>query len=273
MLKDYDKYAANADGVKIKSNFHTHNYLCGHAGGTVYDYVREAVKNGMRVIGISDHCVPPLDNCEPYITPATLGDEYLPQFDKARAAFGDKIEILSAVEIEYFAGNDGYYETLLDSLDYLVLGQHEYVHNGVRKSPYWGDIDERDVVRYCDILADGVRSGFFSVLAHPDLILYHRPRITAAVTDGLERVVTAAKSCGVAVELNANGIRSHGFRYPTDTLVELCKKHDAPVAVSSDAHSPDILCDEYMRGLYAYALAKGLNVVETINLPKKRTRR
>lgn len=269
MLKDYDKYSANADKVKIKSNFHTHNYLCGHAGGTVGDYVAAAVKNGMRVIGISDHCVPPLDNGEPYITLDTLGDRYLPQFDEAQAMYGDKIKILSAVEIEYFAGHDAYYRKLLGSLDYLVLGQHEFLHGRERKSPYWGDISEDDVVTYCDGLVDGVRSGFFSVLAHPDLILYNRPPVTARIRDALERVVVAAKSSGVAVELNANGIRSHAFRYPTDVLVELCKKHDAPVTVSSDAHSPDILCDRYMRGLYAYALAKGLNVTETINLPRR----
>lgn len=268
MLKDYDKYSADADKVQIKSNFHTHNYLCGHAGGTVCDYVKAAVEHGMSVIGISDHCVPPLNNYEPYITPATLGDKYLPQFDKAQAAYGDKIKILSAVEIEYFAGYDGYYKTLLDRLDYLVLGQHEFFCDGELKSPYWGDIREDDVVTYCDGLIDGVRSGFFSVLAHPDLILYHRPPITARIKDAFERVVVAAKSSGVAVELNANGIRSHSFRYPTDLLVELCKKHATPVTVSSDAHSPDILCDEYMRGLYAYALAKGLCVTETIESKK-----
>lgn len=35
-----------AEKVRITYNYHTHNYLCGHAAGTVCDYVKEAIKNG-----------------------------------------------------------------------------------------------------------------------------------------------------------------------------------------------------------------------------------
>ena len=48
-----------AEKIRILYNYHTHNYLCGHAAGTVCDYVREAVKNGMKSIGISDHFAHP----------------------------------------------------------------------------------------------------------------------------------------------------------------------------------------------------------------------
>ena len=56
MLKDYGVSADKLKDVKIVSNFHAHNYLCGHAVGTVCDYVKEAVENGFETIGISDHC-------------------------------------------------------------------------------------------------------------------------------------------------------------------------------------------------------------------------
>ena len=270
MLKDYAELSANGDKVKVVSNFHTHNYLCGHAGGSVCDYVKEAVENGMSVLGISDHFVSPLGTYEPYIRHATLDDEYLSQFVPAEKQYGDKIKILKAVEIEYFSGFDGYYKKLLAKLDYLVMGQHEFIMDGRQMNSFCDGDDERSILAYCDNVLGGLDSGYFSVLAHPDLILYNRPEITPRVVAAFDRIVKTAKACGVAVELNANGIRYHGFRYPTDMLVELCKKYDAPVTVSSDAHDPKSLCDEYMRGLLAYTHAKGLNVVDMINLPAKK---
>ena len=33
----------------MKTNFHTHNYRCGHATGNVDDYVEEALKNNYSV--------------------------------------------------------------------------------------------------------------------------------------------------------------------------------------------------------------------------------
>lgn len=56
MLKDFDKITEeDIKDVTLDYNLHTHNYLCGHADGTVEDYVREAVKNGVKILGISDH--------------------------------------------------------------------------------------------------------------------------------------------------------------------------------------------------------------------------
>ena len=39
----------------IKFDLHTHNQLCGHAIGTIEDYVKQAIKYGLHYIGISDH--------------------------------------------------------------------------------------------------------------------------------------------------------------------------------------------------------------------------
>ena len=39
----------------MKTNFHTHHYLCKHAGGNTEDYVLEALKHGFEELGMSDH--------------------------------------------------------------------------------------------------------------------------------------------------------------------------------------------------------------------------
>lgn len=250
------------------SNFHTHNYMCGHARGTVCDYVEQAVACGYEVIGISDHCVPPIGSGEPYITLATLETGYLPQFEEAERKYGDAIEIKKGVEIEFFDGHNDYYESLLDKLDYLVMGQHEFMLDGARRSSFWEGTDDKTVCAYFDNVTRGVLSGYFALVAHPDLIFYRSPPITPAVKAAFATLVRECACNDVALELNANGVRNHGSRYPTPLLTELCKKYDAPVAVSSDCHLPSELCDKYVIGLYDHAVNARLNVVD--RLPKMR---
>ncbi len=268
MLKGYDsdcRYAQKSkNAIAIKGNYHTHNYLCGHAGGTVSDYAEEAVRCGLKELGVSDHCKPPIGSGEPYLTPTTLGDKYLPQFDVARKKFDGKLEIFSGVEIEFCDGYDDYYKKLLSRLDYLVLGQHEYMKDGRIHNTFCDGRDDDNIVAYFDNVIAGLKSGYFALLAHPDLIFYNHPKITPRVADGLESVVVTAKQCHVPLELNANGIRNHGFRYPTDLLVELCKTHNAPVMISADSHTPVDLCDHYVQDLYAYAADNGLNIKYTL---------
>ncbi len=266
MLKDFYETTEDYEKIEVKSNFHTHNYLCGHAEGTVCDYVRVAVSNGLERIGISDHCAPPIGTYMPYITPETMKKLYLPQFDEAADKYGDKIEIYRGAEIEYFAGHDGYYDELLGALDYLVLGQHEYFYGGARMDSFCDGVDEGNKLAYFDSVIAGLESGKFAVLAHPDLIFYVDRAITDRIIDAFDSVIRTAVKRGVAVELNANGIRSHAFRYPGDLLVKLCKKHNAKVVVSSDCHSYKYLCDEYMLRLVDYAKKQGLDTVDDIRV-------
>ena len=39
----------------LKTNYHTHCYLCGHAEGLPSDYIKKAIELGFSEIGISDH--------------------------------------------------------------------------------------------------------------------------------------------------------------------------------------------------------------------------
>lgn len=269
MLNDFDKITlTDAKDIKPKSNFHTHNYLCGHAEGNVSDYVAEAVKNGLEIIGISDHCAPSVGTKEPYLHEGTIKSKYLPQFEEAEKLYGDKIKILSGVEVDYFPNNDAYYKNLLGYLDYLLLGQHEYLLNGVRKCSFFDGVDEENIIAYFEQVKQGLRTELFSVLAHPDLIFYNVPQPTEKMINAFDSVVAEAKHSDIPLELNANGIRSHEFRYPTDLLVTLCKRHNAKVIISSDCHHPSELCDENVLKLYAYGRKYNLNIIKNIVLRK-----
>lgn len=267
MLNDFYKItSADIKDVKPRSNFHAHNYLCGHASGNVSDYAEEAVKNGLEIIGISDHCMPPVNTGDNYITPSEIRTQYLPQFEEAEARFGDKIKIFAGAEIEYFSGNDLYYEKLLKDLNYLVLGQHMYFCGERLRCSFYDGVDDANISAYCKQAVKGLRTGYFSLFAHPDVIFCGAKRIGENTINAFENLVTEAVRADVPLELNANGVRHNGFHYPSDLLVELCKKHNAKVIISSDCHRPSELCDEYVLKLYAYAKKHDLNVVDGIEL-------
>lgn len=262
MLKDFDK--VNTNGIQVTGNFHTHNYLCGHAVGNVCDYVKVAVEHNYKTIGISDHFASHNDRNSPYIDFDTIDAEYLPQFDEAEMLYGDKIAIYKGAEVAYYEGNYRYYSMLRDKLDYLVMGQHGYVLNGMRKNSFFDGNDERNVIAYCNHSVTALKTGLFDIFAHPDLIFYNNPVVTRRMEEAFDFMIKTAVEQRVVLELNANGIRNARFSYPTDLLVDCCKKYNARVIVSSDCHNPRELYDEYVLKLYAYAKQRELNVIDTI---------
>ncbi len=60
----------------IKVDYHTHNSRCGHAQGTIEEYVKTAVSRGLTDIGVSDHSpVYWLDGNDPMPVQAMAKDE------------------------------------------------------------------------------------------------------------------------------------------------------------------------------------------------------
>ena len=155
----------------MMSNFHTHNHLCKHAGGTASDYVKEAIKHGYKEIGISDHG--PLPNQPfPRMSMQEFNEIYLVEIAEARLKYGNQIKIYSGLEIEYLDDIDNYYRQLLKKLDYLILGCH-YYSSGLdikEKSSY--EINNRKkLAEYTKLIKKALSTKMFRVLAHPDLFM------------------------------------------------------------------------------------------------------
>ena len=47
--------------IPMTRNYHTHTFRCHHASGTEREYIEEALKNGLALLGFSDH--------SPYVFP------------------------------------------------------------------------------------------------------------------------------------------------------------------------------------------------------------
>ena len=108
----------------MKTNFHTHNYRCGHAVGNVEDYVKVAIREGYTELGISDHAPLPLYYSDRMGMEQLEG--YLKEIEEAQKKYEGKIKIYKSLEIEYFPEFVGYYKELREKLDYMVLGLHGF---------------------------------------------------------------------------------------------------------------------------------------------------
>ncbi len=100
---------------------HIHTERCGHAIGTVDDYVRAAVKRGLVGMAITEHLPMPegMDPQSQVSMPACDLEDYLVEVDLARNRYPE-IEIVTGVEADYLPGRmDEVRATLEEAIEAL----------------------------------------------------------------------------------------------------------------------------------------------------------
>jgi len=249
-------------------------YLCRHAIGTVEDYVKSAIANGLTVLGMSDHG--PFEELKDRSIRMRPNEFpiYLSECDEAIRKYSDRIKIYKGLEIEYFQGHEAHYAKLLSQLDYLALGQH-YIPstiglNGL-KSVYTLSKPE-DLLIYASTLEQAIASGHFKFVCHPDLMLFGYGAFDEYAKQCSIRIIEAAVKYDVPLEINANGIRRGMFRspegiryiYPRQEFWELVKAYQGKVIISSDAHDPSQIFDKAIPEAYEFAARLGIEVAEAI---------
>ena len=164
----------------MKTNYHTHTTRCHHATGSDEDYVKSAIKGGLHTLGFSDHT--PWHYRTDYVAhmrmlPADLPD-YVESLRDLRGKYKDQIDIKIGLECEYFPNYLPWLKEQVAEygLDYLIFGNHFY-HTD-ETFPYFGShTDSRDMLDlYEESAIEGMETGLFCCLAHPDLFMRSYPR-------------------------------------------------------------------------------------------------
>jgi histidinol-phosphatase (PHP family) len=239
------------DDADFLHNFHTHTFRCKHATGDAADYCAEAVARGMRTLGFSDHTALPDDRWQRERMSYAQLDDYVAAVNAARADH-PSLRVLLGMECEYVPQMHAYYEDELfgaRSVDYLVGGPHYFERDGKFVGTYGGTRDAAALRDYAAYLVSMIDSGLFDFIAHPDLF-GNCYRDWDADTIACSRdIIAAAKARGVALEVNALGLRKIAHRkadnpyplYPWLPFWELAAEEGADVIVNSDAHRPQDL--------------------------------
>ena len=227
----------------LTTNLHTHTFRCHHASGTEREYIEAAITSGIKVLGFSEHA--PLifeDGHEAHYTMNYCDvDDYFTTLKALKKEYKKDIQIHFGFEMEYYPK---YFEENMKKLEpygveYLILGQH-MTQNGT--SPYvgWYFGDPHILTCYVDDVIQGMKTGRFTYVAHPDL-----PLLDANIEIfqmEMDRLCAAAAELKVPLEFNLQGFLKRR-NYPSDILLDLVKKYKNDIIIGVDAHCAEQLSD------------------------------
>ena len=155
-------------------NLHAHTTRFGHASGTEKEFVEEAVRIGMTDFGFSDHT--PMTFPETYKSGIRMKLEEMQDYTDTilglRKEYEGKINIYLGLEVEYYpALFDNFMKFISDyPVEYMILGQHSLNNEYDGVWPGEPTEDASRLKRYVEQVIEGLSTGKFIYLAHPDLM-------------------------------------------------------------------------------------------------------
>ena len=231
----------------MKVNLHTHTARCGHATGTDRAYVEAAIAEGLTTLGFADHAPFAFrDGYEsPFRVPMAEAKAYVESIRALREEYRGQIEIHVGFELEYYPLYFKEMKEIALSLgaEYLLLAQHHIGNEYPAGSSYMGrgDHKEDELLLYTDTLIEGMATGAFTYVAHPDLI-HFTGEDPALYEKEMRRICQGANQYKLPLEINLLGIRE-GRAYPSKRFFEIAADEGCTVVIGSDAHSPDVVLD------------------------------
>lgn len=224
------------DMKKLIADLHMHTIASGHSYGTIREMASVASDRGLELIGITEHA--------PGI-PGTVDPIYFLNFQVIpKHIYG--VEVLHGSEINVL--NDGTLslsQRHIDYLDYAIAGIHSLCYENVGK--------EQNTANTISCM----KNPKVKIISHPDDDNFPL---------NYERLVEGAKTYNVALELNNSSLVKKEQRLNCyenyRVMLDLCKQHNVPIIVDSDAHDPSWVGEFSL----AYELLKQLNFDEELIL-------
>lgn len=188
---------------------HTHTIASGHAYTTFVENVKEAAKNGLKLLGTSDHA------------PAMPGGAHMFYFWNLNVLPREYegVTLLRGCEANIidFEGNLDLDEDIFPRLDYIIASLH---------APC---IRPGNVYDNTKALVRAIESKKVDIIGHPG-------NPTFPILE--EVVVKKAKENDVIIEINNSSFSvREGSKENCNKIAELCKRYEVKVLLSSDAHT------------------------------------
>jgi putative hydrolase len=195
---------------KYELDVHTHSIASGHAYGTITEMAKAASEKGLKILGITEHTTG---------IPGTCNEFYFGNMKVVpRNMFGIELMLGAEINILDYKGTLGINERYISHLDIRIAGIHNTCYQ-------YGSMAENT-----QAVINTIKNPVIDIISHPD--------DGNCPFDYME-VVQAAAEYHVLLEINNNSLRSSSRKNTFENsvkILELCKKHNIPVLISSDAH-------------------------------------
>ncbi|PLT43772.1 Histidinol-phosphatase [Paenibacillus pasadenensis] len=242
--------------MTIRIDYHTHHERCGHAVGTLEDYVRQGIRSGLAQIGLSDHM--PLLHVRPedYFPEMAMPMEELPRYVEEvlelREKYRGQIDIRLGLEGDYIEGCEEQIQAIIEAYpwDYVIGSVHflgTWDITDFRQTAGWEGRDRLQVYEtYYDAVIKAARTGFYDYIGHIDVIKRFGYAPEQDVTHLEDAALQAVADAGMAIELNASGLRMPcAEMFPGPRMLRRAHELGIPVTIGSDCHQPERL-EQYL---------------------------
>ncbi len=274
--------------MSLPGDYHTHSFLCNHATGQLSDYIHAAISLGLPEIGLSGHFPMHLlpSQFHKYAMSISQLNSYLNSAKELKKKFSSKIETKIAFEVDFHKPILSQYKQalkpILPDLDYLIGSIHGCSWNGYiipidSSFSLPNELKQNDngtdslLLAYYDELLDLVKSNYYDVLGHFDVIrkLGFIPENLDLINERVFRVLDALEVSNMAVEINTSGLRKPGNElYPNKLIINELIQRKIPLVMSSDAHRPDDVGYAF-ESTMKFLRRKGLNSICRISSHEK----
>ena len=227
-----------------RGNLHTHTIYC-DGKNTAREMVEKAIEKGFGYIGFSGHSYTYFD--ESYAMSEENTIKYIAQVNALKEEYKDRITVLCGVEKDAFSQ----YPT--DAFDYVLASGHYVKADGkyfdvdisaeLQKSTienYFGGDPYSYAEEYFKIVVEmsGDIVGHFDLVTKFDekeeIFTPKEERYKKAVLSALERLLD--KKCVFEVNTGAMARGLKTAPYPSVWILEILKKYDAKLVITSDCH-------------------------------------
>jgi histidinol-phosphatase (PHP family) len=233
--------------MPIRTDYHIHTPLCGHAAGPMEACVERGIELGLREIGFACHNPLPRGLASDVRMKEPELDYYVRRVTDLQFQYRGKIDVMLGLEMDYVAGLEDYLARQATAYpwDYLI-GSIHYLDPECelccwsRRLPF--DADEQ-YARYFALVEKLARSGLYDIVSHFDV-----PRRSGTVpgargTEAMWRALDAIERTGLCLEINTSGYRHSDLpkpdAYPALPVIERAIALGISLVVNSDAHGPD----------------------------------
>lgn len=228
----------------MKFDLHTHHERCGHARGSVRDYVEAAIQQGLQVIGISDHTPAFAEEADQAWPGGAMAKSEFPAYIREvlelKQEYEGRIEVLLGIEADFLPPSLELYESVISSypFDYVIGSVHGFAGVSIYDSDHWEGLTGRERLELKDLyyeqVAASARSGLYDILGHVDALNRYFPRYVELRTEMADAMLKTIAENDVAIEINS----SDDHWVPDVFILERALYHGVKVTFGSDAHDP-----------------------------------
>jgi histidinol-phosphatase (PHP family) len=239
-----------------KESYHTHSAV---SDGKLSprELIECAISKGFKTLAITDHYPRPPGIVSSTWSKGFYTDENYAEMKSLQKEYVDRIKVLVGVEFEWFSGKEDWLFGEVNRRDYdvKIVAIHQIFAEGKYYtinysdeifeevlSVLGGDI-KRVVAIYYETLRKAVRSGWFDIVGHFDLIKARNAdsKYFSGDEDWYKeeviKTLDVIKEVGIKMEVNLQGlIRPCKEQWPSKWIIDEAKSRGIEFVVGTDAH-------------------------------------